>query len=207
MSLVFDNAFYLMIILIGAVAFRVRGGGWFTFNSDTICRFIWGFFGLSVPYSVLLFWKLFQGKYIYLGQAIYTAILIPLAFLAMSVPHAAYQNMGRWNTPQKTWPGFFLPTVTQQQWDSMPMWLRTSYDFCGMIGVGFFRGLIAFCIYATISWKSAAISVCIITILQPISYLFGRFMPINLTSSLPSRSASWGEFFNGAAWVIALCAL
>lgn len=66
------------------------------------------------------------------------------SFIAILVPHAWVQNMGSWPTPQKRWPGFFLPTLTQMQWVDMGPALRTLYDFAGMFSVGLVRGLIVF---------------------------------------------------------------
>jgi len=197
-----------VLIVIGALAYRLRGGGWFTLNSDFVCRFAWGTFGLSLPFMILIMLKDAPAD----GADFYYSLsLLPLAFVAMFVPHAAYQNMGRWRSPQKTWPAFFLPTLTQIQWTSMPMAARTLHDFLGMMGVGFFRGLFVFGSYTAmwglfphdilpVCWKS----ILFFTAAQPLAYLIGKFTPFTITASLPAYSSEWGEFFSGAAWVMAL---
>lgn len=203
------HAFVISIlVLIGSLAYRLRGGGWFTLNSDLVCRLVWAIFGLSLPFMFLMILKEVPGD----GADLYYSLaLLPLAFVAMFVPHAAYQNMGRWGTPQKTWPAFFLPTLTQVQWTAMPLAARTVHDFLGMMGVGFFRGLFVFGAYTAIwaffphdalpiCWKSLAL----FTVAQPSAYLIGRFTPFTITDSLPAYSSEWGEFFSGAAWVLAL---
>ena len=197
---------YLVLAsFIAAVAYRIRGGGWFTFNSNTICRLIWGL-GLMIAYVLLNLGHI---------NKVFFCVLPLLAWLQMLVPHAFAQNMGSWPTPQKRWPAFFLPTISNVQWTDFPMWVRTMYDFGGMAGVGFFRGLFTFGAYfgyeaATGNFAVYPHCLCAlgaITLGQPIAYLVGKYFPLTVTSSLKSFSAEWGEFFNGAAWAIALAAL
>ena len=202
--------------LFGALAFRLRGGGWVALGSTTICRLIWSAAMLAI-YLVVAYPT---------GAPWYSLYLVTAAFCSMLVPHAFAQNMGTWPNPQKRWPAFFLPTLLDSEWSSMPMWARVLYDFGGMLGVGFFRGLIVFGAFV-LFWVGGHKGVggyadlgdligaslrqsyawATITILQPMAYLLGRFMPITITSGLVARTNTWGEFFNGAAWVIAMAVL
>lgn len=192
-----------------ALAFRIRGGGFIPLTV-TACRFGWG----EVMGIVFLALSALDGT---LGPIAYwyAAALVILGYLSLLVPHAAYQNMGRWASPQKTWTGFFLPSLTATQWAAMTDFERTDYDFGGMAGVGFLRGMIVFAPYAILCYflgdtegiARAILALVGITVLQPVAYLAGRFTNLSITSSLPADSAEWGEFWNGAAWSLALSIL
>ena len=132
------------------------------------------------------------------------------AMLEIYVPHAAYQNMGSWAVPQKTWPGFFLKNIAT--WvPGSPAAIR--HDFLGMMGVGFFRGLIVFVpplvlsiwlpLHATV--VGSLLGWAISTVGQAGAYLLGRYVPFALFTN-PARSAQWGEFFIGVIWALALAA-
>lgn len=127
------------------------------------------------------------------------------SFIAILVPHAWAQNMGSWPTPQKRWPGFFLPTLTQMQWVDMGPALRTLYDFAGMFSVGLVRGLIVFAplLFLGAGFISVLAAVFVTAISQPLSYLIGYQIPFNMWNNKP-KSSEWGEFLVGLGWLAAL---
>ena len=177
-----------------AFAYRLRGGGWFPL-SDWEYRLIWG--------AVLTLAALFLG-----ANYLYAIALIPLAYAFMLVPHAYCMNIGRWPSPQKKWPSFYLPTLTDAQWAALPQWTRAGYDVVSMASVGFIRGMIAFAptvvFYSVINALLAAVT---IGVLQAAAYFVGWYVPFTVTSSLTKHSTEWGEFFTGASWALALAVL
>ena len=88
-----------------AAAYRLRGGSWVSL-ADWEYRLIWGA-ALIFSYILCVFPD---------PNPLYVGMLIPLAYLAMLVPHAYAQNMGRWPTPQNGWPSFFIYTPDQNTW-------------------------------------------------------------------------------------------
>ncbi|CAM5999272.1 unnamed protein product [Sphagnum balticum] len=132
----------------------------------------------------------------------------PLAYAFMLVPHAYAQNIGRWPSPQKKWPSFFLPTLTDAQWSALSQWKRAGYDIVSMASVGFIRGMIAFApgivLYPVINALLAAVT---IGVLQAASYFVGWYVPFTVTSSLKKHSTEWGELGTGFSWAIALSVL
>jgi hypothetical protein len=185
----------ITVLLLGFM-YRLRGGGFVTIGSTTVCRLIWG-----VSLSLVMFtdwWSLF---------------VIPLAFLSMLIPHGYAQNMGGWATPQNRWPTFFLPTWTQLEWDTMSPALRTFNDFIQMFFIGAWRGWIVFGgltlvkEFATIGehamWQTF-IAAWATGLFQALGYLLGKYFPLSIGSSLPAKSACWGEFFNGVGWALSV---
>lgn len=132
---------------------------------------------------------------------------------AIYIPHAWVQNMGDWPNPQKRWPGFFLPNLTQSQWDAMPHPQRVRHDFLGMGGVGFFRGLAVFgapliaAIFLPVQPHifGPLIGWGLTTVGQPMAYLIGKQIPFSFWSNAP-KSTEWGEFLVGVSWFVALVA-
>ena len=183
---------FLRVVLLG-IAYRIRGGGWFTFGSNVPCRILWSF---SLALAALS-----RGASLYEGLA-----LVPLAYASMYIPHACYQNMGRWATPQKSWPAFFLPTYNQTEWTSLSLFKKTLNDFIGMGTVGFLRGLLISAPFAVFGHLFSAIALLtIITIGNPIAYLLGFYIPVTITSSLVKFSATYGELLTGMAYGVAIC--
>ena len=183
---------FLRIFLLGII-YRIRGGGWFNFGSDIPERLLWSF---SLALAALS-----KGATLYEGLA-----LVPLAYGSMYVPHACYQNMGRWPYPQKSWPAFFLPTYTAEQWLALSSFKRTLNDFIGMAAVGFLRGLLISAPFAVFgNLISALTMLIIITIGNPIAYLLSLYVPVTITSSLVKFSATYGELFTGYAYGAAIC--
>lgn len=192
------TAFFLSFL------YRMRGGGFVTLGSDVDCRLIWAA-GMGTVYAVfggLHFWPI--------------AAIIMASFLSMSVPHAYCQNMGRWAVPQQKWPSFFMPQWTQQGWSAAPMWQRALYDAAQMSAVALFRGLLVFgSVFfdnalngggmAALAHFGAGLSA--IMVLQPGGYLLGCYgTPISIGPSLVKNTPTWGEFWNGAAWALAIAA-
>jgi len=147
------------------------------------------------------------------------ALLFILQFIAMLIPHAAYQNMGRWPSPQKDWPAFWMPTLTQAQWDGMSSCARTTYDFFGMLSVGVFRGVIVYGLSSAALYGAglflpsvggpillAAAAAAIAAVSQPVAYLVGKFVPFGIWGT-PAYSAGWGEIGVAAGWSASLAAL
>jgi hypothetical protein len=135
-----------------------------------------------------------------------------MQYVAMLVPHAWVQNMGRWSVIQKKWPGFFLPSDWPSPW--VPgSFKATLHDFLGMAGVGFFRGLVVFGVMALAAWWFGApvtlvgclLAWVITTLWQPTSYLVGFYVPWTMWDN-PAKSATWGEFGVGIGWAAALFA-
>jgi len=211
-------------ILLLAFVYRLRGGGFIQFGSDTPGRIIWGtslaFAYVAMCFPAVNYW--------------YAVSLIVLGYVSASFPHSAYQNIGRWATPQSDWEGFFLPTPTNAEWTGMSTVLRALYDMAGMAGVGLFSALTVFLPYALVSFLinvcahfyanptpsvsvanlamvnwgyiHIAIGIVVNTILQPFSYLIGWCVPFSIGKSLTAKSTEWGEFFTGASWGIAMWA-
>lgn len=223
--------FYLalcFLVLMGAVAYRIRGGGWFTLGSDAECRVIWGIFGLSLPYSMLMAIK---HAPLDIAHGLYGFALLALAFGAMMIPHAYCQNMGIFGRPwtlgsngvplswSKYWPGSWLPHgYTQSEWTALPLSVKTILDFFGMVGSAFFQGAIVFglpmAIIAILGYFGISTSFdnarflrawAVITAGCPLGYLLGRFSP-NLSPAL-TPVACWGEFYTGGVWVLAIAQL
>ena len=115
--------------------------------------------------------------------------------------------MGTWATVQKRWPGFFLPTITQERWEAVLPLKKVLYDFCGMAGVGFFRGLIVYgpTVFIGASLSGVLYAIFANTLAQPVAYLAGRFMPFAIWNNTP-KSAEWGEFLIGLGWLASLAA-
>ena len=180
----------VILDLVLGITYRIRGGGWVTWNN----------------WSVRLVWSTSLALACYLESLSIVSISILLtAYASMYIPHACYQNMGRWATPQKSWPAFFLPTYTQAEWSALPQWKKTLNDFVGMAAVGFLRGLLIFAPFAYfINPFYALLALTIITVGQPIAYLLGFYIPVTIGSSLTKFSAQWGEFLNGVAWGLAI---
>lgn len=218
----------LFCMFMGAFAYRIRGGGWFTFSSDTECRLIWGTFGLSIPFSML---QVAQGNHISIVSLAFCLYLVGAAFLTMMITHAFAQNAGSLGRPwtlgpegqieptSKYWPGAWLPHVfTSAQWAALSNVTKTTLDFFGMLSSAFIQGAIAFgfpmlvalilgCfgIEAGVAYVNFFRAWVVITIGSPIAYLAGRFTPGVDPSLQPG--ATWGEFYTGGFWVLALAQL
>lgn len=177
-----------------AIAYRIKGGGWFTFNNDTICRIIW-----AICFSIAC--------YAQTTQLYYVPYTIVFGFVMNLIPYKEWMNMGTWPTAQKSWPGFFLPTYTQAEWTGLPMFERTANDFFGMMAVGFLHGLIVFGGYSYFNIEKAVLACAIVTFGEPFSYLLGRYIPITITSSLKAYELTWCEFLIGFVYGIAVCVL
>lgn len=183
--------------LICAFAYRLRGGGFFQFGHNWIVRLIWG--GAIVAAYVL----------IALGAVMFLMIpaLVGLAYVTMLVPHAYAQNIGRWPTPQKQWPSFWLPAIGPATWTAWPQWKRAGYDTLSMFSIGTIRGAILFSPFAYFMPFHFVLSCLTIGVLQAASYFTGYYVPLKITNSIPARSVEWGEVLNGAAWAVALTVL
>lgn len=192
----------IIAIVLCAFAYRLRGGGYVILGSTTVCRIIWAL--------------AFQAAYIIVSCAeasIAALVISPLiAFLSMYVPHGFCQCMGRWSVPQKKWPAFFLPTLTRDQWILASPFQRGLYDAAAMGGVAFFRCLIVFGPLFAVNYYVNPLTDVMpyflatgtLCVLQPLGYVIGWFMPWSFTSAMTARTTGWGEFFNGAAWAMAL---
>lgn len=205
---------YFLVILAAilcAFAYRVRGGAYVSFGSTTVCRLIWAL-AFQTAYLMEVAYLMIPEFSVGWPQLALSSIG---AFCSMYVPHAFCQNMGGWATPQKRWPAFFMPALTQQEWDDFGPVDRELYDAFEMAGVAFFRGLIVFVplmvfcyFYAPIfEPRNFAIALATITVLQPIAYMVGLVFPWSFTSAMTARTTGWAEFFNGAAWAVALAQL
>lgn len=203
--MIMQYAFSILAELVAGIAYRIRGGGWISFGSTIEARLVW-FGGLALAYLMQTATH---------SSLWFCLSLLPTTFLSMMVPHAYCQNIGRWATPQKKWPSFFLPTISPDTWTAMPMWQRQLYDCVSMAAIGFLRGLIVFTPYVLISFYidhgvlhaillRGGIAVATISVLQSFAYWVGWYIPISITSALPARSNCWGEFYNGWAWAIAI---
>lgn len=203
----------LVAWILSAITYRIRGGGWINFGSTITARIVWGV-GFGISYFLLH------------DSGIWPPILAAIMAVVsvMIVPHAFCQNMGRWASPQKKWPAFFMPTLSQMTWDKLPMWVRGGYDALEMAGVSIFRAgivfvpLLIFNLYvdSTISMVAYVRASAIVTVLSPLSYLLSWIMPFFIhkdpekgfwswfKAALTAYTTCWGEFMTGAAWGIAL---
>jgi hypothetical protein len=188
--------------LMLAIAYRIRGGGWFTLANAFVCRIIWGG-ALAFAYDVLVLPS---------SQFVLAPIFVLTGFLSMLIPHAFCMNIGRWPTPQKSWCTFFMPTYTPAAWAALSPLKRAIYDTIQMAFVGLYRGLIVFG-----AWMGAEIvlghpltifsgiaAALTVSVLQAFGYVAGWYVPFTITKSLTAKSSEWGEFFNGIAWGAAL---
>lgn len=191
--------------LLTALAYRLRGGGFISFGSNWPGRAI---FGASL-------WADYLGPKLATFDLYYGLAILPLAMLAMLVPHAYAQNMGRWPTPQKGWPAFFLPTLTDAEWAALPGAFRTLYDFFGMAGAAFFRAAIVFgpsllsahLQHGQIDPTGVLRASLVLTFGQPLAYVVGWNVPFSIGGSLTKYSTEWAEFLNGVVWAIAVAVL
>ena len=196
--------FEVLLTLLCAFAYRLRGGGWLSL-SDWQYRLIWG--------TALL--VTFIATHAFTTAAFTYAVgLWAFAYIAELIPHAYAQNMGRWATPQNKWPSFFLPDYTQVQWTAMTGTARTLNDFLQMACVALLRAVVVFSplVLSTymlghqIAYAGVLRGMGILTIGQPMSYLLGWYVPLNFPS-LAKRSTEWGEWFNGLVWGLAMVQL
>jgi hypothetical protein len=184
-----------------AFAYRLRGGGWVSLD-DWEYRLIWGM-ALVLSYIAFSFPD---------PNPAYCAALLPLSYVAMLVPHAYCQNIGRWPTPQNGWPSFFVYTPDPSEWTADPGWLRGAHDFLCMACVGAWRATIVFLPLAActhlagdaINWVGLLCAVLALSFGQALGYCLGWLFPFSVDSSLTKNTSQWGEFFNGAAWAVAL---
>ena len=175
--------------------YRLRGGG-FASLSDSVVRSLWGA-SLALVY---LFSHAHKINWLFLCWLPFAAYM-SLAF----VPHAYCMNMGRYGWPQWKWPSFYMPELILKEWTGMQQWERTGYDFCSMLGVGVFRSLMLFSVYALSSSALDAINASTVVILgQAISYLIGWLVPFSFGKSLTARSTEWGELFTGFVYGVAI---
>ena len=126
-----------------------------------------------------------------------------LSFIAILIPHAFAQRMGKrtdsWETLpwSKWWPVFWMKPVLRYL-------TNLDQDFIGMSVVGLLRGLIVFIPPYLLGWThSSVVSVMLTMLWQPMSYVVGWHTPWTLWTN-PARSAQWGEFYIGIGWAIAL---
>ncbi|MDE2097904.1 MAG: hypothetical protein KGL39_11695 [Patescibacteria group bacterium] len=126
-------------------------------------------------------------------------------FVAILVPHEAYMNMGRWPTPQRQWPAFFLPLHTQAKWDTLTPSKKLRNDIIGMGAVGLWRGLIAFAAGPLVGLSSIGVlsAMVLTTVWQPFAYWVGWKIPVGWFNNTP-KSAMWGEFLIGVGWALAV---
>jgi hypothetical protein len=207
-----------------AFLYRFRGGGFWQTGHTALVRFLWSFgFALTVYLTVF--------------NPILSFLTMMLMFCAISwVPHSFCMQMGRNpNTCStlptwKWWPIKWILSYTQEEWTVLSHTKKVLYDYLGMTLVGLIRGIIAF----TASYLVYGIIICLfsyfntgiftydvilsgmltslngvlaITLLQPFVYWIGWFIPITIGKSLTANTTEWPEFFNGAAWFIAIWAL
>lgn len=190
-----------IISFVMGFLYRLRGGGYLTLDSDVDCRLIWAT-------TMAMAFAAQNGVHIWPIIAVFMA-----SFLSMSVPHAYCQNMGRWSVPQRKWPSFFFPAWTDAGWTAAPLWQRALYDAGQMGMVGFWRGLIVFGSVFLINalnlgtgtaFINLVCGVGAITLLQPIGYLIGCYVMWFNAPSLTKFSPTWGEFWNGVGWGLAV---
>lgn len=186
-----------------AFLYRLRGGGYFTLNSDVYTRLIWGS-GMLVAYAF------HTGVHLFPMLAIFMA-----AYLSMLVPHAYAQNMGKWPTPQKRWPSFFFPSWTEAGWTAAPLWQKAIYDAGQMACVALMRGVIVFGSVVFFDALNGGLipavgqmiaGTGVIMFLQPVAYLLGVYAIFFSIPGCTKLSNTWGELFTGAAWGLALAA-
>lgn len=134
-----------------------------------------------------------------------------LSFVAIMVPTSYAQQMGRETAPwslspfKKRWPAFWLPSITQAQWDAYSDAKKTRRDFYAVMSSGLFRGAVTFlpAFFLGAPLFQSLIAVGAVTLWQPFSYLAGRFTPFTMWGNSP-HSTEWGEFYIGIGWAIAL---
>jgi hypothetical protein len=194
----------ILITLALGLAYRIRGGG-FIRLFDWEYRILWGS-ALALAYILM------NAAH---PDLAYAFMILPLAYASMAwIPHAAFQNSGKWPTPQKAWPAFWLPTLTDAEWTSAGSFLRALYDFCGMQGVGLFRGLVVFAPYAATQYGFHHVNaldgviraIGVLMVGQPIAYVLGQYVPFSLPS-LAKKSTEWSEFGVGLVYGVALSML
>ena len=183
-----------------AFVYRLRGGG-FMKLSDLVCRVIWG---VSLAASYIAIHRTS-------ANLCFAASIVPSAVVSlMFIPHAYCQNMGRWPTPQHKWPSFYMPVLTDTEWQAAGVSGRTAYDFFSMLGVGFFRALIVFtplCLIQYVQGRPPELycaieAVTAISIFQSVAYLVGWHIPFSAGSSLTKNSTEWSEFLTGAIYAL-----
>lgn len=162
-------------------------------SSDFVARLLWG--GASVLSFALL-------------RQEFRAVVLGLAFLlaqaSIRVPHGYFMNMGRWAVPQKKWPSFVMPTLTQAEWNSLTIFERGCYDFGNGFCVGLWRGVISFAPLLAFGygWAGVVSAVAVLALGTPLAYVAGNFTPWRLPNITP-YSMEWGETYHGLVWAAA----
>lgn len=122
--------------------------------------------------------------------------------------------MGRGAAPQKKWPSFWLPTLTQEEW-SASNFLRTTYDFLGMASVAFLRGALVFAPILLVAYlQGGALPIGgvvratgVLTIGQPLAYLLGWYVPFSLGTSLEKIRFAGRNFSTAQFGLLAIAQL
>lgn len=192
----------MMLTLLTVLALYVfayhyeRNGNPWSFTGDTVPRLLWGT-SVAVGY---LFLSLPHTNFLAMPW------LVVSAFSAVAfVPHGYCMNMGRWGTPQKKWPSFFLSAITDADWVAMPMWKRTGYDALSMASIGLIRGLMVFPVLCALGFSAwhVALAVLVQMLWHPFSYFAGFYVPFNIWNNT-AKSPTWGEFFVGVGWFLSM---
>ena len=189
-----NEAITLCCCILCGFAYRIRGGGWFTFPNDFLPRAIWGL-SLAISYALL------KGQ----SASIYVIFAMPfLAYLTMTIPHGYCQSGGTYKSPQSKWPSIIVPELTQTEWDSCSSNFRSFYDSSEMFFVALLRALIVFSWPVYAEPKKAIIAVFALAFMQAASYFAGWKIPFSLGKSLAANSMCWPEFLTGISWAIAM---
>lgn len=145
-------------------------------------------------------------------------VYIAGAFVEILIPHAFAQNMGRFGRPwtlgagnvalpwSKYWPGSWLPhDYSLTEWQALSGTFKFWLDFLGMTSTAILRGIVVFfpAVYFGVSWTQALVAAGITALWQPLSYAIGWHVPLNWFGNTKD-DATWGEFFVGIGWAIAL---
>lgn len=191
-------SFFVVAFFIFSYHFLRNGYPWKAYGT-TVARVIWAL-SFTIGYALLALPS---------PDVITGGLFAALQFLAMLIPHAAFQNMGTWPTPQKSWTAFFLPTKTIAEWSAMSPFAKTRYDFWGMLSVGVTRAIIVFGVSTAVlvftggETLLAVPAAIVAAVSQPVAYLVGKYVPFSIWNT-PAKSSAWGEIGVAVSWAISL---
>lgn len=180
----------LIQAIIGAVAYRNRGGGFVAYGSTQLARSVWAF---AIGSIIAL-------------HAFQTVPLLPLltvyltAFLALLNGHGAHQDLG--HDQQRTVDLFTAPfeSLVEEANQSDNYYVRAGVDALCLTWIGILRGMITS--LPIMYWEPyLAISVVIGFGLMGFSYVLGYLTKWKLPSL--TFGPEWGELYTGM--FIGLC--
>lgn len=192
---------YVYFAILLMFLYRLRGGGFYKFSGDTVTRILFAI-------AANTWYDLTSGNWLNNGIATPGLVIyIGAVFVSEILPHGAFQDMGRTPYAERDF-SFFLPDYTPDEWNALPFYKRTLYDFAGMAFVGFTQATImgaALWYFFSVNIHALALGAVIMSLGSALSYLVCYYIPFRLGPTKYSdiaepRSTGWAELFVGLVW-------